>query len=67
MHKIDMKIVHDTVDFQSMVVEPAPRLSMRRPNTLLLRDGRTEFSLAFKSKEERMLWMDTISQVYTQR
>ena len=50
--------------FQSMVVEPAPRLSMRRPNTLLLRDGKTEFFLAFESKEERTLWMDTINQVY---
>jgi hypothetical protein len=48
-----------------MVVEPAPRLSMRRPNALLLRDGKTEFFLAFESKEERTLWMDTINQVYT--
>ena len=52
--------------FQSMVVEPAPRLSMRRPNALLLRDGKTEFFLAFESKEERTLWMETINQVYTQ-
>ena len=50
--------------YQSMVVEPAPRLSMRRPNALLLRDGKTEFFLAFESKEERALWMDTINQVY---
>ena len=62
VHEIDVKIVY--VDFQSMVVEPAPRLSMRRPNALLLRDGKTEFFLAFESKEERTLWMDTISQVY---
>ena len=47
--------------FQSMVVEPAPRLSMCHPNALLLRDGKAEFFLAFESKEERMLWMDTIN------
>lgn len=46
-----------------MVAEPAPRLSMRRPNALLLRDGKTELFLAFESKEERTLWMDTINQV----
>ena len=56
--------VHIFINFlQSMVVEPAPRLSMRRPNALLLRDGKTEMFLAFESKEERTLWMDTINQV----
>ena len=59
-----MILLYEFVNPQSMVVEPAPRLSMRRPNALLLRDGKTEFFLAFESKDERTLWMDTINQVY---
>ena len=45
------------------MVELAPRLSMRRPNALLLRDGKSELFLAFESKEERTVWMDIINQV----
>ena len=45
------------------MVEPAPRLIMRRPNALLLREGKTELYLAFESKEEKTVWMDTINQV----
>ena len=35
---------------------------MRRPNALLLKDQKSEFYIAFESKEERQQWMDTISQ-----
>ena len=59
-----MILLYEFVNPQSTVVEPAPRLSMRRPNALLLRDGKIEFFLAFESKDERTLWMDTINQVY---
>ena len=47
-----------------MVVEPAPRLSMRRPNALLLKDQHSSepVYLAFESREERQQWMDTILQ-----
>ena len=49
---------------QDMVVEPAPRLSMRRPNALLLKDQHSSepVYLAFESREERQQWMDTILQ-----
>ena len=45
-----------------MVVEPAPRLSMRRPNALLLRDQHSNelVYLAFESREEKQQWMGTI-------
>lgn len=46
-----------------MSVEPAPRLSIRRPNALLLKDSCNEFFIAFESKEERVEWMDTLKQV----
>ena len=48
---------------QTMTVEPAPRLSIRRPNALLLKDSSSEVFVAFESKEERAEWMDTIKQV----
>ena len=49
---------------QDVVVEPAPRLSMRRPNALLLKDQHSSepVYLAFESREERQQWMDTILQ-----
>lgn len=47
---------------QGMSVEPAPRLLMRRPNALLLKDQKSEFYMAFESKEERQQWMDTMLQ-----
>ena len=46
-----------------MTVEPAPRLSIRRPNVLLLKDSSNEYFVAFESKEERAEWMDTLKQV----
>jgi len=49
---------------QDMVVEPAPHLSMRRPNALLLKDQHSSepVYMAFESREERQQWMDTILQ-----
>ncbi len=44
-------------------MEPAPRLSIRRPNVLLLKDSSNEYFVAFESKEERAEWMDTLKQV----
>ncbi len=54
-----------TLPIQSMEVENAPRLSIRRPNTLIVRDGKrqSETFLAFESREEKDQWMDTIDQV----
>ena len=48
---------------QSMTVEPAPRLSIRRPNSLLLKDNSVEFFVAFESKEEKLQWMKDMNQV----
>ena len=49
--------------FQGMTVEPAARLLMRRPNTLVLRDTHlSELYLAFESREEREGWMTTFLQ-----
>lgn len=44
------------------VIEPAPRLAMRRPNTLQLKDQRSEVFLAFEGREERDQWMLAIRQ-----
>ena len=52
-----------TLCIQTMSVESAPRLSIRRPNALILRDSKNEFFMAFESKEERSDWMGTINQV----
>lgn len=46
-----------------MTVESAPRLSMRRPNALLLKDTSSEFFIAFESMEEKTQWMNTMNQV----
>ena len=52
-----------SVPLQSMVVEPAARLLMRRPNALLLKDGGdSELYLAFESREEREEWIRNLSQ-----
>ena len=48
---------------QSMTVESAPRLSMRRPNALLLKEGSSEFFMAFECKEDKVQWMNAINQV----
>ena len=46
-----------------LVVEPAARLLMRRPNAVLVKDGDTELYLAFESKEEREQWIvESLSQ-----
>ena len=47
-----------------MSVENAPRLTMRRPNTLLLKDHETdkEIYLSFESKEEREQWSTVLRQ-----
>lgn len=45
-----------------MVVENAPRLTMRRLNTLLLKDGSNELYVSFESKEERDEWSRAIQQ-----
>ena len=43
---------------QNMVVENAPRLAIRRPNTVILRDENQESYIAFEFKEERIEWME---------
>ena len=47
-----------------MSIENAPRLTMRRPNTLLLKDHETdkEIYLSFESKDERDHWSKVIRQ-----
>lgn len=47
-----------------MSVENAPRLTMRRPNTLLLKDHETdkEIYLSFESKQEREQWSNVLRQ-----
>lgn len=47
-----------------MSVENAPRLTMRRPNTLLLKDHETdkEIYLSFESKQERDQWSNVLRQ-----
>ena len=47
-----------------MSVENAPRLTMRRPNTLLLKDHETdkEIYLSFESKDERDQWSTVLRQ-----
>ena len=47
---------------QSMVVEPAPRLLMRRPHAIFVKDGDSELYMAFESKEERQQWIENLSQ-----
>lgn len=47
-----------------MLVKPAPRLSIRRPNAVLVGDSKNEFFMAFESKGERSEWMETINQVH---
>ena len=46
---------------QDMVVEPAPRLLMRRPNTIYLKNAVSELYMAFESKEEREEWIEKLS------
>ena len=41
---------------QGMTVENAPRLSIRRPNALVVKGGQQEHYIAFESKEERADW-----------
>lgn len=63
---VGKKMPLDTIDLtQGMVVESASRLSMRRPNSVLLSDDSVELFVAFESKEERAHWMDIMNQVRT--
>ena len=45
-----------------MVVEPAPRLLMRRPHAIFVKDVGSELYMAFESKEEREQWIESLSQ-----
>lgn len=45
-----------------MVAEPAPRLLMRRPNAIFLKDQDSELCMAFESKEEREQWIEKLQQ-----
>ena len=49
---------------QDMKVENAPRLTMRRPNTIVIKSSLTaeEVVLSFESKEERADWSTAIKQ-----
>ena len=56
---------HEIVIFmQDMQVENAPRLTMRRPNTIIIKSSRTaeEVLLSFESKEEKADWDTAIKQ-----
>ena len=46
---------------QGMVVENAPRLSIRRPNAVVVKGGQQEHYIAFESKEERGDWVKVCS------
>ena len=41
---------------QGMTVENAPRLSIRRPNALVVKGSQQEHYIAFESKEQRAEW-----------
>lgn len=45
-----------------MEVENAPRLTMRRPNTIIVKDSNKEQFISFESKEERVEWTMAIQQ-----
>jgi hypothetical protein len=47
---------------ETMVVEPAPRLLIRRPNTIFLKDGDSDLYMAFESREEREQWIEKLSE-----
>ena len=49
---------------QDMQVENAPRLTMRRPNTIIIKSSQTaeEVLLSFESKEEKAYWGTAIKQ-----
>lgn len=49
---------------QDMQVENAPRLTMRRPNTIIIKSSQAtnEIFLSFESKEERTDWTHDIQQ-----
>lgn len=45
-----------------MSVENASRITMRRPNSIILKENSSEYILAFESREERDLWSTAIKQ-----
>ena len=47
---------------QVMTVENAPRITMRRPNSIILKEKASEYILAFESREERDKWSTAIQQ-----
>ena len=51
-----------SLHMQDMVVQSAPRLLMRRPNAIFLKDRHSELHMAFESKEEREQWMEKLQQ-----
>ena len=57
----------DEYIMQTMVVESASRLTVRRPNSLLLKDNDSEIVVAFESKEEKDQWLKSMNQVGTHR
>jgi hypothetical protein len=54
--------IHSITFTETMTVENASRLDIRRPNALVLRDKDHESFIAFESKEERSEWFETIQQ-----
>ena len=48
-----------------MTVENAPRITMRRPNSIILKEKGAEYVLAFESREERDEWGTAIKQAIT--
>lgn len=50
---------------QVMTVENAPRITMRRPNSIILKEKGAEYVLAFESREERDEWGTAIKQAIT--
>ena len=48
-----------------MTVENAPRLSIRRPNALVVKGDQQEQYIAFESKEERDDWAKVRAALHT--
>lgn len=47
---------------EGMSVENAPRITMRRPNSIIIKEKSTEYVLAFESREERDEWSSVVKQ-----
>ena len=46
-----------------MVVESASRMTIRRPNSVIVKDDSIELYMAFESKEEKDHWIGMMNQV----